>query len=100
MSDTGKGRVTPQGAVSAAKAHAVVVTERKDVEVTGVLEVVSFDESSVLLKTVVGNLALEGAELRVRILDVEGGRLSVSGELSMLYYSTAEGHRGRRGRMR
>lgn len=104
MSETEKGRAAPVGAtskgvVSAAKSHTVTVFERADVQITGVVEVVSFDESSVFLKTAAGDLVLEGTGLRVHVLDVEGGRLAVSGELLGLYYSTRQENerRARRG---
>lgn len=96
MSETEKGRITPKtGSISTGavpskpvKPHVITLTERADVQITGVSEVVSFDEGAVLLHTSVGALMLEGAGLRVHVLDVEGGRLAVSGEISGLYYST------------
>ena len=105
MSETGKGRVAPtgmapQGAMQ--KPHTLTLTARTDAQITGVLEVLSFDDCTVALKTGVGDLLLEGTGLRVHELDVEGGRLAVSGEISALYYSTRqEGERrARRSRSR
>ena len=107
MSEAGKGRIPPKTGDAAAGSapaktatkHTVMLSERAEVQITGVLEVVSFDESAVLLHTSVGALLLEGAALRVHMLDVEGGRLAVSGEISGLYYSAAHGSdkRARRG---
>ena len=104
MSEMEKGRVAPVGAARGsmpptAKSHLLTVSERADVQITGVVEVISFDESLVLLKTTAGDLAIEGSALRVNVLDVEGGRLAVTGALSALYYSDKQdgGRRGRRG---
>ena len=105
MSEAEKGRIVPTNTAGASRAgteraHTVTLTERADVAVTGVIEVLSFDESSVLLRTAVGDLALEGTGLRVHTLDVEGGRLAVSGEVQALYYSERQegDRRARRGR--
>ena len=104
MSETEKGRVSPVaaargGSATPVKSHLLTVSERADVQITGVVEVISFDESLVLLKTTAGDLAIEGSALRVNVLDVEGGRLAVTGALSALYYSDKQdgGRRGRRG---
>ncbi|MBQ3063202.1 MAG: sporulation protein YabP [Clostridia bacterium] len=96
MPEIEKGRVAPDK-----KSHTLTLNERTDVQITGVSEVVSFDEASVLLETSVGTLVLEGTGLRVHTLDVAGGRLAVSGEISGLYYSHGhEGERRRRGLFR
>ena len=84
------------------KSHGVTLTARTDAVVTGVLEVISFDETLVLLKTAAGDMVLEGIGLRVHTLDVEGGRLAVTGEISGLYYQNGRENekRPRRGLFR
>lgn len=77
----------------ASKAHTLTLTARASAEITGVLEVISFDESAVVLQTQAGELTLEGTGLRVGVLDIAGGRLQVSGEVSGVFYSSSEAPR-------
>lgn len=68
------------------KGHAFVVRERGTMEITGVTEVVSFDEKLVVLLTERGGLSVEGADLRVGTLDVERGDVKLSGTVNGVYY--------------
>ena len=49
--------------------HEIRLGMRKDMSVTGVKEVLSFDESCVVLKSACGEMTVEGSDLRVGILD-------------------------------
>ena len=53
---------------------------------SGVTEVVSFDESMVVLKTSLGLLTLQGQELKLKTLSLEGGQVAVDGQISGLIY--------------
>ena len=75
--------------VPAAKPHAVTLTERSRLTVTGVEEVVSFHEEEVTVRTVKGTLLIRGEGLRVDNLDKLTGELSVGGEISELCYEDA-----------
>lgn len=66
--------------------HALTLSERKKLTMTGALEVVSFDESFVVLKTALGTLTVQGENLQLKQLDPEGGNVAVAGEISALSY--------------
>lgn len=66
--------------------HDCHIRSRTHVEITGVSEVLSFDEGSVVLITVGGEMTLEGQDLRIGTLDTEHGLVSVDGKISALYY--------------
>lgn len=66
--------------------HALSLTERKKLTMTGALEVVSFDESFVVLKTALGTLTVQGRDLQLKQLTPEGGNVAVEGEVSSLSY--------------
>ena len=53
---------------------------------SGVAEVVSFDESSVVLRTGLGTLIVQGRELQLKTLTPEGGQVVVEGAVSALIY--------------
>ena len=44
--------------------HKLTLTERKTLTLTGVTDVISFDENTVLLTTTLGRLEIQGESLR------------------------------------
>ena len=69
------------------QAHQVIFSMRKEMSITGVREVVSFDEESVVLKSSCGEITVEGAELKVGTLDTEKGVVTLEGRIDSVYYS-------------
>ena len=67
--------------------HAVVLKDRKDMRIDGVSEVVSFDEHYVMLKTQCGDMAIEGKDLKIAVLEIDAGIVVLSGTVSGVYYS-------------
>ena len=67
--------------------HAVVLKDRKDMRIDGVSEVVSFDEHYVMLKTQCGDMAIEGSNLKIAVLEIDAGIVVLSGTVSGVYYS-------------
>ena len=66
--------------------HKLQLSERKQLTMTGVTEVVSFDEGSVVLRTSLGTLIVQGTELQLKTLSLEGGQVAVDGQVSALIY--------------
>ena len=66
--------------------HKLTLDERKSLTMTGVTEVVSFDEDSVLLRTALGTLLVQGQQLQLKTLTLEGGNVAVEGRISALTY--------------
>ena len=66
--------------------HKLTLTERSALTVTGVSEVVSFDEHAVVLRTNLGTLVVQGQNLQLKQLTSEGGDVAVEGEISSLVY--------------
>ncbi len=56
-------------------------------ELTGVEDVVSFDETGAVLRTTLGMLAVDGEELHVVKLDLAGGNVQIEGKVNGLIYS-------------
>ena len=59
---------------------------REDVNVTGVSQVVSFEEDTVLLRTNLGDLRIHGSGLELKDLTLEGGQAAISGRITALVY--------------
>ncbi len=66
--------------------HKLTLDSREKLTMTGVTEVLSFDESSVVMKTHLGLLTVLGENLVLKTLSAEGGNLAVSGHISSLQY--------------
>lgn len=66
--------------------HKVVLDGRSRLSVTGVTDVLSFDEGAVLLRTEMGILTVQGRDLRLKTLSPEGGHVSVEGNVASLVY--------------
>lgn len=66
--------------------HKLQLVERQQLTMTGVTEVVSFDDTTVVLQTSLGTLVIQGRELQLKNLSLEGGQVSVSGTVSALIY--------------
>ena len=66
--------------------HDLTLKGRQKLTVTGVTEVVSFDETAVVLQTGLGVLMVHGQGLQLKELSVEGGQTCVEGSISALVY--------------
>lgn len=73
--------------------HEFCVKMRKEMNISGVKEVESFDESCVILHTQGGEMTIEGKDLRVGTLDVDHGIVILSGRIDAVYYSNEEGEK-------
>ena len=66
--------------------HKLTLNERSSLTMTGVTEVISFDDSTVVLKTQMGTLLVHGKQLQLKTLSVEGGQVAVDGHVTALVY--------------
>ena len=66
--------------------HRLSLMDRRQLELSGVKDVVSFDESNVVLQTVCGMLSVEGEELHVQVLNTESGVVSLEGTVNAVTY--------------
>ena len=66
--------------------HKLTLNGRKNLTLTGVTEVVSFDENEIVLKTGMGTLNVHGQNLQLKNLSLEGGQVAVDGTIAALVY--------------
>ena len=69
--------------------HALSLTRREALTVTGVTEVVSFEDDAVMLRTAMGDLLVQGRQLQLKELSVAGGQVAVEGTVCALIYEEA-----------
>lgn len=66
--------------------HKLTLNERKNLTMTGVAEVVSFDDTAVVLHTALGTLEVQGQDLQLKTLSIDGGQVAVDGHICALIY--------------
>ena len=66
--------------------HKLTLQQREVLSMTGVTEVVSFDDTAIVLKTNLGDLIVQGDGLVLKGLNLDGGQVAVSGHISSLVY--------------
>ena len=69
------------------KPSTITLQNRTTLSLDGVSDVLSFDESAVLLQTTLGTLSVEGEGLHILSLALESGIVSMSGKINALFYT-------------
>ncbi len=67
--------------------HNLVLEDRRHLTVSGVSDVDSFDEQTVIVFTQMGELTVKGEDLHINRLSLEMGELAVEGDITALTYS-------------
>lgn len=67
-------------------AHHIILEERERLSVSGVEEVESFDETTIVMNTSRGTLIIRGENLHIEKLSLDGGDLKVEGDIDALTY--------------
>ena len=80
VKDAAEGKRPP------ARAHSVVMEDRKRAVLTGVTDVASFNEQEVLMLTEDGDISLVGEGLHIAHLNLEEGKLTVEGRIAGIEY--------------
>ena len=66
--------------------HKLTLDERKNLTMTGVTEVVRFEDTAVVLRTCLGTLIVQGQQLQLKTLTLDGGNVAVEGQINALTY--------------
>lgn len=74
--------------------HHVALEDRRRLTVSGVLEVESFDENTIVMDTNQGALVVRGEDLHIETLSLDGGEMRVEGSIDSLTYESDGGERG------
>lgn len=67
--------------------HNCILEDRKKLSVSGVNNVGSFDEETIIAVTDYGELTVKGQKLHITKLSLEIGELAIEGEINSLSYS-------------
>lgn len=69
------------------RAHKLILNNRRSCNLTGVNDVLSFDENEIILETEQGMLMIKGSELHVNRLMLDKGEVDVDGRVDSFTYS-------------
>lgn len=69
------------------KLHRILLNNRKNGSISGVLDVLSFDVNEILLETDMGMLKIKGKDLHVNRLNLEKGEVDLAGQIDSMEYS-------------
>lgn len=64
----------------------ITLENRNRLTLTGVEEVISFDDEKILINTNLGSLTIKGSELKMNKLDVKNGDVIIVGTVSSMIY--------------
>lgn len=74
--------------------HNVTINERKNIIISGVKKIESFDNEEFLLETTMGNIIIKGTELEIIKLDTYQGTVSIKGTINSLNYDSIKKEEG------
>ncbi len=64
------------------------ISSRQEMNIKGVLEIISFDSEGVHLQSCDGELFVEGESLKVGTFDTACGSVSLFGKIDAIYYAS------------
>ena len=76
------------------KNHSIIVEDRKKFILTGVKDVLSFDDQTIMLETELGRLAVRGDGLKLGQFNTEKGDITGTGKIHALIYTAEDTHQG------
>ena len=74
--------------------HNITINERKNIIISGVKKIESFDYEEFLLETTMGNITIKGSDLEIIKLDTYQGTVSIKGVINSLNYDTVKKEEG------
>lgn len=66
----------------------IIIENREKALISGVTEVMGFDEEQIVMDTIQGRLSITGEGLHVEKLSLDIGEISLKGKISSVVYST------------
>ncbi len=66
--------------------HSLYLSNRNSLAVTGVKDVISFDEEAIKIITVMGSIALKGSDFKIESFNTESGDIKIKGNFTAIVY--------------
>lgn len=74
--------------------HNLILEGRKSLTISGVLDVDSFDDQTVVAYTELGELTIRGKNLHINKLSLDTGELTLDGEIASMVYTDNQPNSG------
>ena len=74
--------------------HSIILEGRQRASISGVTEVISFDENEIIMETNRGLLTIGGGALHVEKLSLDIGELVLEGVIDAVVYAEEKSHKG------
>jgi sporulation protein YabP len=66
----------------------LMLENRNKLNMSGIIEVINFNENQILLNTNVGTMIVKGEELKMNKLDVQNGDVVITGKVDSFVYTS------------
>ena len=67
--------------------HIVKINDRKNIVISGIKKIISFDEQEFFLESTMGNIIIKGSSLEMIKLDTLDGNVSIKGKVDSFTYT-------------
>lgn len=81
--------------VSKSRVQNIILENRERLNVSGVIDVESFNDECIIVETELGILVIRGEDLRINKLNIDNSELSIEGYISTCEYSDRDGSKSR-----
>ena len=71
----------------------IILENREKLNISGVLDVLSFDDQIIIVETELGLLTIKGENLKINKLNIDTSDFMVDGYISSLTYTNSEGRK-------
>lgn len=79
------------------KAQNLILENREKLNISGVIDVESFNDECVIVDTELGMLVIKGIDLHINKLNIDNSELGIEGEIVSCEYSDRDGSRNKGG---
>ncbi len=75
------------------KPHSLVLDNRNKLSLTGVNDVLGFNEETVSVNTSMGDLIIRGTQLHINKLNLDTGEVEIDGKINSLQYTESKSNK-------
>ncbi|NLM43378.1 MAG: sporulation protein YabP [Clostridiales bacterium] len=79
------------------KPHSITLEDREKLYITGVTDVDSFNDTTVIVGTQMGELIIKGEDLSISSLDIDNGNLMIKGLIYSMVYESKTAYKSEKG---
>ena len=76
------------------RSYQLTINNREKISMNGVINVEGFGEEYLLLNTAIGELTIEGSDLKIESLTKENGEIVILGKINGLFYREEKSEKG------